>query len=144
MKSTQVLLRVGQAILVLLAAFTLAFILLTALPGDAVTTRYSNPELGLSEAEVSQIRESYGLDQPLIIQYFMTLTNFLTGNFGYSVNSGTAVSNLMKSALPGTLTLAFLAFAASIAVAFCIAFASTLPGLGWAGSGARSEHFRLS
>ena len=33
-------LRIGQAVLVIWATFTLSFILLAALPGDAVATRY--------------------------------------------------------------------------------------------------------
>ncbi|TSD82150.1 ABC transporter permease, partial [Mycobacterium sp. KBS0706] len=40
--------RVGQAVLVLWAAFTAAFILLQALPGDAILIKFQNPELGLS------------------------------------------------------------------------------------------------
>lgn len=131
MKTTKPLARVGQAVIVLLAAFTLAFALLSALPGDAVTTRYANPELGLSDAEIADIRASYGLDRPLLVQYFLTLGNFLTGNLGYSVNSGTAVTDLMKAALPGTLTLALFAFLASILLAFTIAFLSTLPRMDW-------------
>ena len=41
-------LRIGQALLVLWAAFTLSFILLQAMPGDAVLIKFQNPELGLS------------------------------------------------------------------------------------------------
>ncbi|MDY6052192.1 MAG: ABC transporter permease [Rothia sp. (in: high G+C Gram-positive bacteria)] len=131
MRTRYLIQRTGQAALVLLAAFTLAFVLLTALPGDAITTRYANPELGLSEAEISEIRASYGADRPIILQYFTTLGNFLTGNFGYSVNSGTAITDLMKAALPSTLTLATLAFGAALLLAFAITYLATQPQMAW-------------
>lgn len=127
--TTTIARRVGQAVTVLLAAFTLAFILLTALPGDAVTARYANPELGLSEAEIAEISASYGADKPIMVQFFITLGNFLTGNLGYSVNTGTAVSELMATALPGTLTLAILAFLAAILLAFALALLAALPSM---------------
>lgn len=127
MTARTTLTRILQALVVLLAAFTLAFTLLTALPGDAITTRYANPELGLSEAQIEEIRASYGADKPIIVQYFTTLGQFLTGNFGYSVSSGTAISDLMKSALPGTLTLATLAFLIAILLAFVLAYLATKP-----------------
>ena len=41
---TYVLRRVGQAILVLVLAYTAAYLLLAALPGDAIIARYASPE----------------------------------------------------------------------------------------------------
>ena len=40
--------RIGQAFIVLWAAFTVSFVLLQALPGDAILIKFQNPELGLS------------------------------------------------------------------------------------------------
>ena len=40
--------RIGQALIVLLLAYTLAFFLLSALPSDGVAARYADPALGLS------------------------------------------------------------------------------------------------
>ena len=45
--------RAGGALLVLALAFTAAYVMLTALPGDAVMARYGNPDLGLSAAELA-------------------------------------------------------------------------------------------
>lgn len=138
MTTTHPIRRVAQAVIVLLAAFTLAFTLLTALPGDAVTARYANPELGLSAQEIAEIAESYGADQPVIIQFFITLGNFLTGNLGYSVNSGTAVTELMATALPATLALAALSFITAVILAFALALLAALPAMGWLRSLART------
>ena len=58
-----VLKRIGQALIVLLLAYTLAFFLLSALPSDGVAARYADPALGLSQAEIEQIREQMGVDK---------------------------------------------------------------------------------
>lgn len=98
--------RIGQAVVVLFLAFTVSYVLLAALPGDSVTARYGDPNLGLSPDQLASIRESYGADQSAIEQYVLALKNFLTGHFGYSVTSGAAVVTLIGAALPGTLALA--------------------------------------
>lgn len=115
----------GQAILVLALAYTVAFVLLAALPGDAVMARYGNPDLGLSSEQLAEIRASYGIDQPLILRYFDSIGAFLTGDLGYSVQSGAAVSTLLAEALPGTLTLAAIALVGAVFLAVVIAFTAS-------------------
>ena len=83
--SNTVLKRIGQALLVLLLAYTLAFFLLSALPSDGVAARYADPALGLSQAEIEEIREQMGVDKPLFEQYLATLAGLFTGNLGFSV-----------------------------------------------------------
>ncbi len=120
-----VLRRVGQAVLVLALAYTAAYLLLAALPGDAVIARYGSPELGLTPEQIEAIRQSLGADQPLIVQYFRSIAGFLTGDFGHSVASGAAVSDLIATALPPTLTLAVLGLALAVLLAVTIAFTAT-------------------
>ncbi|AGU15646.1 hypothetical protein CARG_07640 [Corynebacterium argentoratense DSM 44202] len=122
----RILTRLAHTIAVLLAAFTLAFLLLSALPGDAVENRYANPELGLSPEQIQEIRDSLGADRPLIIQYLLSLKGFITGDFGVSVNSGTPVREMLAAALPGTLTLAASAFILALILAFAISSAAIL------------------
>jgi peptide/nickel transport system permease protein len=117
-----VLRRVGQAVLVLWLAYTGAYVLLAALPGDAVMARFGNPDLGLTPEQLEQIRASYGVDRPLVVRYFESIGAFLSGDLGYSVQSGAAVSDLLAEALPSTLTLAALALAGAVFLAVVIAF----------------------
>ncbi|MFK3703434.1 peptide/nickel transport system permease protein [Raoultella sp. BIGb0138] len=121
--------RLGQSLLVLWAAFTLSFVLLQVLPGDAVLIKFQNPDLGLSPAQIAEMRLAYGADSPLWKQYAHTLTAMLQGDFGYSLQAGIAVSTLLASNLPETLSLALPAFALAVVLAFILAFASRLPGL---------------
>ncbi|MFS0713070.1 ABC transporter permease [Microbacterium sp. 2P01SA-2] len=129
--TTYVLRRIGQAVLVLVLAYTVAYLLLAALPGDAVIARYANPELGLTAEQVQAIREALGADQPLIVQYVRSIAGFLTGDFGYSVSSGAAVSDLIATALPPTLVLAVLGLLVAVVLAVTIAFTATYGAGRW-------------
>ncbi|MDN5900291.1 MAG: ABC transporter permease [Brachybacterium sp.] len=121
--------RIGGAALVLSLAFIVAYVMLTALPGDAVMARYGNPDLGLSAAELAQIRTAYGADRPALLQFLDTVASFLRGDLGYSVQTGAAVSTLLAAALPSTLALALLGLLVAVTVAVVIAVAATHGGL---------------
>lgn len=125
MTGKDILRRIGQALIVLWATFTLAYVLLAALPGDAIVARYDDPSLGLNAEQLEAIRHTYGADQPLLSRYLSTLGGFLTGDFGVSVATGTSVSTLIADALPSTLLLATLAFLLGSVVAVGIAVAAT-------------------
>ncbi|MDQ9125772.1 ABC transporter permease [Serratia fonticola] len=123
--------RTGQALLVLWAAFTLSFILLQVLPGDAILIKFQNPDMGLSPAQIADMRAAYGADIPLWQQYLHTLGNFLRGDLGYSIQNGVPVSALLAANLPATLQLAVLGFTLALLLALVIAFVSNLTGFGW-------------
>ena len=123
--------RIGQALIVLLLAFTASFLLLQALPGDAILIKYQNPEMGLNAEQIAEIRLLYGADAPIWAQYGNTLWNFLQGSFGYSVQAGVPVNTLLAVNLPPTLRLAALGLVAAIVVAFLLAFAATLAPFRW-------------
>jgi peptide/nickel transport system permease protein len=123
--------RIGQAAIVLLLAFTVSFLLLQALPGDAILIKYQNPEMGLSAEQIAEIRLLYGADAPLWVQYGNTLWNFVQGSFGYSVQAGVPVTHLLAVNLPPTLKLAALAVVVAVVVAFALAFAATLAPFRW-------------
>ena len=129
MMQRSLLRRVGQSVLVLWAAFTLSFLLLQVLPGDAVLIKFQNPDLGLSPGQIAEMRLAYGADNPLWQQYLHTLMAMLRGDFGYSVQAGVAVSDLLISNLPATLQLALLGFALATLIAFALAALSRLPAL---------------
>ncbi|HEY8576962.1 MAG TPA: ABC transporter permease [Devosia sp.] len=123
--------RIGQAALVLLLAFTASFLLLQALPGDAILIKYQNPEMGLSPEQIAEIRIRYGADAPIWAQYFNTLWNFLSGSFGYSVQAGVPVNTLLATNLPPTLKLASLGLFFALLLAGLVAFAATLAPFTW-------------
>ncbi|WP_096777678.1 ABC transporter permease [Izhakiella australiensis] len=121
--------RLGSGLLVLWAAFTLSFLLLQVLPGDAVLIKFQNPDLGLSPQQIAEMRLAYGADSPLWQQYFHTLLAMLHGDFGYSVQAGVPVSQQLASNLPGTLRLALCGFALALILALVLAALSRQPVL---------------
>ena len=123
--------RLGQALLVLWAAFTVSFILLQVLPGDAVLIKFQNPDLGLSPAQIEEMRVAYGADAPLWQQYLHTLGAMLQGDFGYSVQAGVAVSDLLADNFPDTLRLVLPGFTLAVVIAALLAFVSNLVGFRW-------------
>ncbi|MGG7466337.1 MULTISPECIES: ABC transporter permease [unclassified Plantibacter] len=126
-----VLQRVGQAVIVLVAAFTVTFVLLQALPGDAIMIKFENPELGLSPQQIADIRVAYGADVPVPIQFWHTLIGFVQGDFGYSIQSGTPVLKLLAEVLPETLKLASIGFLLAVVIAVGVAFLSALTPFAW-------------
>ncbi|UTY46086.1 ABC transporter permease [Sinorhizobium fredii] len=138
MASRYLLGRVGQALLVLWAAFTVSFVLLQAMPGDAILIKFQNPDLGLTAQQIAEIRASYGAEGPLWLQYIHSIGNFLTGNFGYSVQAGVPVSASLAAHLPVTLKLAMLGFLLASIFAVAIAFLSSLAPFAWLRSAIQS------
>ena len=123
--------RVGQALLVLWAAFTVSFVLLQVLPGDAILIKFQNPDLGLSPEQIADMRLAYGADSPLWQQYLHTLVAMLRGDFGFSVQAGVPVSELIASNFPATLRLALPGFLLAVVIAVLLAFISNLVGFHW-------------
>ncbi|MFG3417562.1 ABC transporter permease [Micromonospora sp. NPDC048063] len=124
-------LRVGQAVLVLWAAFTAGFVLLQLLPGDSILIKFQNPELGLSPEQIAEIRQLYGGDEPGIVRYVHTLLGFLRGDFGYSIDTGTPVIERLAEGLPATAELAGLGFGVAVLIAVTIAFVSSCSRFAW-------------
>jgi len=72
-----------------------------------------------SEAQLDMIRERYGLDQPIWVQYWRWVKGFPRGDFGIAMSiDGATVADLLKHRLPLTIFLNFFAllFAEAIAL----------------------------
>jgi peptide/nickel transport system permease protein len=79
------------------------FVGVRALPGDparALAGEESDPQT------LAAIRQSFGLDQPIPVQYLRYVANALQGDLGRSSRTGLSVSSSIAHALPVTLQLA--------------------------------------
>jgi len=124
-----VLQRLAQGLLVLWAAWTLSFILLQLLPGDAVMIKFLDPSLGLSAEQIDQMRKVYGEGVPVWQQYFRALVAVLHGNLGYSVQLGVPVTQVLASNFPQTLKLVIPGFLLALILGSGLAILASLPGL---------------
>ena len=82
-----------------------SFFIIQLAPGDYFTQLKMNPEI--STQTIENLREDFGLDKPVIIQYFYWLKNVVTFNFGQSFAYHVPVLFLIKQKLKNTLALSF-------------------------------------
>jgi ABC-type dipeptide/oligopeptide/nickel transport system permease component len=92
---------------VFIGATLLIFLLVWAIPGDPI--RALAGDRFMAESVQNALRERYGLDQPLYVQYWNYLTGVFQGDFGTDFR-GRPVSEIMAQALPVTVRLALFAF----------------------------------
>jgi peptide/nickel transport system permease protein len=71
-------------------------------PGDPVNL-FANPNL--DPAELVRIKANFGLDKPIIIQYFYWLLNVMRGDFGFSYQDFRPVLTVILERVPATLLL---------------------------------------
>jgi peptide/nickel transport system permease protein len=95
--------RILLGILVLFLTVTLVFALFYIYPSDVARTlagRQATPET------VALIKARLGLDQPIYVQYGRYLSNLLHGNLGYDYYHNVPVTQIIKTALPKTVSIA--------------------------------------
>ena len=63
------------------------------------------PDMAANPALLEALREKYGLNDPIYVQYFRWLGQLLQGNFGTSMVSGSSISSILVNFLPATLLL---------------------------------------
>lgn len=105
----------GQIAFVIIGIAVINFFLLRLAPGDAAQVMAG--EAGSATPEyMAALRQQFGLDQPLYVQFLSYLKNVLTLNLGYSFRQGMPVSELIALRLPATLLLmgTSIAFAVSV------------------------------
>lgn len=106
-----VLKRAGMFLLTVWLSMTILFIIPRLAPGDPVAAMISRltAQAGFvenSDQIIAAWRAKFGLDRPVLVQYFSYLKNMATLNFGYSLSYFPApVHTLIGEALPWTLGL---------------------------------------
>jgi peptide/nickel transport system permease protein len=99
--------RTVQLVVTLWAVATALFMLFRLMPGDP-TSYIISPQM---DAEVRQaIIASYGLNDPLHVQYLRYVENLATLNLGRSFHSNQPVVEILGNYLPNTLVLMLSAF----------------------------------
>lgn len=113
-----------QALPAALGIVLVVFLFLQLMPGDAVDVIAS--QSGSATAEnMAWMRAEYGLDKPVLLQFYNYLMHLAHFNLGYSPRYGTDVTTLILSRLPNTLLLMLLAqvFALIVGISFGVIMA---------------------
>jgi peptide/nickel transport system permease protein len=91
----------------------MVFALVQAPPGDFLTSyiaTLSSSGSSLEKEEIEMLKQQYGLDQPVHIQYLRWAENLLQGNLGLSLEYQRPNAELISERLGLTLILALFAF----------------------------------
>lgn len=122
--------RVGQALFVVWAAFTVSFAVLFALPSDPAAAM-AGPDSGLTESQLGAMRHDLGLDRPVLVQYGDGLWHVLRGDLGESTQSRERVAHLIGQALPPTAEVTAAALALGLLAGTALALATSLVRRRW-------------
>lgn len=105
--------RLLMLIPVLLGTSIIVFSLIHLTPGDPARTIAGEHA---SEETIQKIREKYGLDKPLYVQYFIWLKDALKGDLGKSIVSHESVTKEIFDRFPNTFELTLVAMLFAVAV----------------------------
>ena len=111
------------AIPVLLGISLLVFLLMHIAPGDPVSLLLGE---NATDAEIQRARHEWGLDRPLLAQYWEFLSHAVRGDFGSSLKFGEPVTKLVFERLPATIELALASLVISILISIPIGVYSAI------------------
>lgn len=98
--------RLGYTVLMLFGVVTVSFFLVRAIPGDPARVMLGQRA---DEATLQTLREQYGFNKPLYVQYWRYLERLAVGDFGRSIASNRPVLEIVLERLPATALLATVA-----------------------------------
>ena len=112
---TYVLKRVISLVPTLIGVTILVFLMIRLIPGTVVD-QLIGTEARVDESTKAAMREFFGLNQPLYVQYWTWVSGLLRGDLGQSWRSGLPVSKMIFDRLAVTAELGLLALAVSLLV----------------------------
>ncbi|WP_029522102.1 ABC transporter permease [Persephonella sp. KM09-Lau-8] len=95
--------RLIQMIPLVIGITFISFIIIQMAPGDYLDQLRMNPQI--SKETLKELEKAYGLDQPILVQYFKWLINALKFDLGYSFSYHVPVIELIKERIGNTLFL---------------------------------------
>ncbi|MCA9880768.1 MAG: ABC transporter permease [Thermomicrobiales bacterium] len=110
--------RIGQSAVLLLLVTAIAFGLMRLAPGGPESVYALSP--GMRAEDLARIRASFGLDQPIPVQYAKWASGMLTGDWGRSYRDSRPVRDVIFDRIPATLELTTTALAFAVIVGVSI------------------------
>jgi peptide/nickel transport system permease protein len=115
--------RLSNMVITLVLISIASFIVIQLPPGDFLTSYVAQlKQRGqiIDQAAIEALEKRYGLDQPMISQYFKWIWGVLHGDFGYSFQWNRPVSALLWERLGMTLVVALFTLFLTWAISFPI------------------------
>lgn len=95
--------RLGALILVLISVSIIVFCIMKFIPGDPARLVAG---MDAAEEDVQVIRHQLGLDRPVVVQYWIFISNAMRGDFGRSIRTQRLVSTELRMRFKNTAQLA--------------------------------------
>lgn len=130
--------RLLTMLLTLLAISALVFIIIQLPPGDYLSAHIAQLESQgelVPRERIEFLRRQYGLDRPMVEQYFIWLFGLVQGDLGYSFEYGLPVSDVMGDRLLLTMVLNFSTILFIYVVSFPIGVYSATHQYSWSDHG---------
>lgn len=118
---------IGQAVIVLLAVALIAFSMFRFV-GDPIANMVGQDT---TQAEIAELRQRLGLDDPMPVQFARYIGNVLTGDLGMSYRQGRKVSALLAEKLPATVELAVLSALVATVLGVLLGVYTAIRRNGW-------------
>ena len=114
--------RVLTFIFTLLAILLILFILMQLMPGSPFNDEKLNEDMRAA------LYAKYGLDKPIIVQFFNYVKNMLQGDFGvsYKISKNTPISQLIQTRLPISIGIGGMAVALGAIVGLLLGLLAAL------------------
>ncbi len=124
--------RILKGLFVVVIISVLTFIVMRMMPGDPVYLLLGEGQIQITDAQIREIRERWGLDRPLPEQYLVWAFNLLRGDFGESlIRAGVPVRQMIFEAIPVTALLNLYAIGLAIVVAIPFGIAAAVRRNSW-------------
>ncbi len=123
--------RLLEAIPIWVAITLIVFVLMNIIPGDPVAQLMDARSGALDENVMKQIREQWGLNDPLPLQYLHFLQGVVQGDFGTSYQSRSSVTELLIERIPVTLQITVLGLILAIVIGITVGTIGALKRGSW-------------
>lgn len=120
--------RLGYTVLMLLGVVTVSFFLVRAIPGDPARVMLGQRA---DEATLQALREQYGFNRPLYVQYWRYLERLAVGDLGRSIASNRPVLEIVLDRLPATALLATVAMVIATVLGIALGVLSAVRANTW-------------
>ena len=128
---TYLIKRLFAVVPIILFAIFLMFVLVRLSPVDPAEAYLAASNIHPTEELLAEKRQEFGLDRPLIVQYFQTVADIVRFDFGNSYVTNTPVWHEITTRLPATLQLAFSSILVAIIVSVPLGFLSAVYKNSW-------------
>jgi peptide/nickel transport system permease protein len=130
--TTYIIRRLIQAVVVLILVTAVVFFAMRLLPGDPILMLVTrSQEATFSMEEIQAFRHMYGLDRPMIFQYFDWISDVVRGDLGISITQDVPVVREIVHRVPITLHLGVLAFIFGVIIGVPVGIISAVRRGSW-------------